>query len=168
MTTALGAKAVATAAGVSTDTLRHYERKGLLPGIQRTSAGARRYPAATIDRVRLIQRALVIGFSLADLKRVLSVRDHGGAPCRSVRGFVGERLKALDRQIQDLSRLRDELGALMSEWDETLAKTPPGKPARLLDTLVSLTTIEQARSKRQSRDLRDTTGARNQRDQGKR
>ena len=80
MTRPLGPKAIALATGVSSDTLRHYERKGLLPGIRRTASGYRQYPEQTIDRVLLIQRALVIGFSLDDLKRVLSVRDQGGAP----------------------------------------------------------------------------------------
>ena len=76
MTTApMGPRDVARTTGVSTDTLRHYERKGLLPGVTRTAAGYRRYSAATVERVLLIQRALVVGFSLADLKRVLAVRD---------------------------------------------------------------------------------------------
>ena len=84
-TTPMGPREVARTTGVSTDTLRHYERKGLLPGVTRTAAGYRRYSAATVERVLLIQRALVVGFSLADLKRVLGVRDRGGAPCQSVR-----------------------------------------------------------------------------------
>ena len=134
MSAPLGAKAVARATGVSTDTLRHYERKGLLAGIRRTPAGYRRYPPETIDRVLLIQRALVIGFSLDDLKRVLSVRDRGGAPCRSVHALVGSRLEALDRQIEDLA---------------TLASTPIDKPAHLLDALAKRDTIEKARCTRQ-------------------
>jgi MerR family copper efflux transcriptional regulator len=54
----LGPRHVARATGVSTDTLRHYERQGLLPGVLRTSAGYRRYTSATVQRVLLIQRAL--------------------------------------------------------------------------------------------------------------
>jgi DNA-binding transcriptional MerR regulator len=148
MSAGLGAKAVARASGVSSDTLRHYERKGLLPGIRRTPAGYRRYPEATIERVLLIQRALVIGFSLDDLKRVLSVRDQGGAPCRGVRALVGQRLDALNKQIEDLSTLRDELRALLVEWDGMLAKMPSGKRAHLLDTLATKEVIEQARRHR--------------------
>lgn len=149
MSATLGAKDVARTTGVSTDTLRHYERKGLLPNIHRTSSGYRRYPAGTIDRVLLIQRALVVGFSLDDLARVLSIRDRGGAPCRNVRAFVGERISALDRQIEGLVKLRDELRELLIRWDETLATTPAGHAARLLDTLSTGTTIEQARKIRQ-------------------
>jgi DNA-binding transcriptional MerR regulator len=70
---------VARQVGVSTDTLRHYERKGLLPPPVRTPSGYRRDPPQTITRVQLIQRALVIGFSLDELARVLRERDRGSA-----------------------------------------------------------------------------------------
>jgi DNA-binding transcriptional MerR regulator len=151
MTDLLGAKAVALATGVSTDTLRYYERKGLLPRVHRTAAGHRRYSSATIERVLLIQRALVVGFSLADLSRVLSLRDRGGAPCHSVRTLVGERLEALERQMEDLVVLRDELRTLVAEWDSVLARTPAGKPARLLDRLATRPAVERARRKRHER-----------------
>jgi DNA-binding transcriptional MerR regulator len=151
MTEVLAAKAVALATGVSTDTLRHYERKGLLPRVHRTASGHRRYSPATIERVLLIQRALVVGFSLNDLGRVLAVRDRGGAPCHTVRALVNERLDALARQIQDLAKLRDELRVLVSDWDAILSKTPVEKPARLLDTLATSATVERARCKRSDR-----------------
>jgi DNA-binding transcriptional MerR regulator len=141
----LGPRDVARATGVSTDTLRHYERKGLLPNVTRTSAGYRRYTDATIQRVLLIQRALVVGFSLADLKRVLAVRDQGGAPCRSVRALVGDRLDALVERIRQLIALRDELRALMVEWDARLSKTPQGARAHLLETLGTKPVIERTR-----------------------
>ena len=151
MTDTLSAKAAAHATGVSTDTLRHYERKGLLPRVHRPASGHRRYPAMTIERVLLIQRALVVGFSLDDLRRVLSVRDRGGAPCQKVRALVGERLDALERDIADLIALRDELRKVLADWDEMLATTPSGRPAHLLDMLGTRAEIERARRKRQSR-----------------
>ena len=148
--TPLGPRDVARATGVSTDTLRHYERHGLLPAVPRTSSGYRRYSPATIDRVLLIQRALVVGFSLADLKRVLTVRDKGGAPCTSVRTLVGERLDELDRRIDQLVTLREELQALVGEWDAKLAQTPAGQRAHLLDGLGSSSGIERNRIERQA------------------
>jgi len=60
--------------GVSTDTLRHYERLGLLPLPQRTSGNYREYPPTSPQRVELIQRALTIGFSLPELKTILATR----------------------------------------------------------------------------------------------
>jgi DNA-binding transcriptional MerR regulator len=155
MTTApMGPRDVARATGVSTDTLRHYERKGLLPGVTRTAAGYRRYSAVTIQRVLLIQRALVVGFSLTDLKRVLGARDRGGAPCRSVRALVGEHLERLNQRIEEMRILRDELRVLLSEWDDRLAGTPEGKRAHLLETLGTRPVIERTRSQRQARTAR--------------
>jgi DNA-binding transcriptional MerR regulator len=149
MTEALAAKAVARATGVSTDTLRHYERRGLLPRVHRTTSGHRRYSPEAVERVLLIQRALVVGFSLNDLSRVLAVRDRGGAPCHKVRALVGERLDALEQQIADLVLLRDDLRTLLTDWDVTLARTPTGKPAHLLDSLAARPPIEWALRKRQ-------------------
>jgi DNA-binding transcriptional MerR regulator len=151
MTDTLSAKAAARATGVSTDTLRHYERKGLLPRVHRSASGHRCYSPATIERVLLIQRALIVGFSLNDLTRVLAVRDRGGAPCHNVRALVGERLAALERQIEDLVALRHDLRALVDEWDAILARTPAGTPARLLDTLATRVAVERARHRRSLR-----------------
>jgi DNA-binding transcriptional MerR regulator len=158
----MGPREVARATGVSTDTLRHYERKGLLPDVTRTAAGYRRYSAATVDRVLLIQRALVMGFSIADLRGVLAVRDRGGAPCRSVRALAGERLDALNRRIEELLTLRDELRLLLAEWDGRLSNAPQGERAHLLETLGSQPVIERTRQKRllqPPRSARMTRGA---------
>jgi DNA-binding transcriptional MerR regulator len=146
----MGPREVARATGVSTDTLRYYERKGLLPRAGRTASGYRLYSAATVDRVLLIQRALVVGFSLADLRRVLSTRDRGGAPCRGVRQLVGTRLEELDRRIHELLTLREELQRLLNEWDERLAATPDGERAHLLETLGTKALIETARRQRRA------------------
>jgi DNA-binding transcriptional MerR regulator len=131
----IGPRALADASGVSTDTLRHYERLGLLPGTTRTPAGYRRYAPATVDRVRLIQRALVVGFSLRELASALGQRDRGAPPCRRVRALVGARLEGLEHRLQDLTALRDEMRILLQEWDQRLAETPNGQRSRLLDML---------------------------------
>lgn len=130
-----GPRDAAEAAGVSTDTLRHYERIGLLPRTSRTAAGYRRYPPETVERVHLIQRALAVGFSLKELTSVLVQRDRGEPPCRRVRALVGERLEALDNRLRDLHSLRHEMRIVLREWDQRLAETPNGQRARLLDML---------------------------------
>ena len=146
----MGPREVARATGVSTDTLRHYERNGLLPTVARRAAGYRQYQSATVQRVLLIQRALVVGFSVADLKRVLGVHDKGGAPCRSVRQLVGERLDELNRKIEELTALRRELRLLVQEWDAKLEKTPQGQRAHLLETLGSRPRLERTRHERRA------------------
>jgi DNA-binding transcriptional MerR regulator len=133
---ALSASELAERAGVSTDTLRHYERKGLLDLPARTKGGYRRYPPEALARVLLIRRALQVGFSLRDLGSLLREKARGGAPCRRVRALVSERLAAADREIEALQALKQELSSLLREWDERLARTPPGNQARLLETLV--------------------------------
>ena len=150
MLTALGPRAVSRATGVSTDTLRHYERLGLLPGVHRTASGYRSYSPALVARVQVIQRALVIGFSLKDLQRMLAERDKGGAPCRSVRALVGERLAELTQRIEELCALRDDMARMVAEWDRRLAATPAGARAHLLDGLASRAQPASARSRRKS------------------
>ena len=85
--------------------------------------------------MRLIQRSLVIGFSLDELARVFRERVSGGAPCRKVRGIVQGRLDQLNQQLLDLNRLKRDLEAMLNDWDVQLARTPPGERAYLLDRL---------------------------------
>lgn len=150
MADSLGPRELARLTGVSTDTLRHYERKGLVRPVHRTAAGYRRYPPDSVQRVNLIQRALAVGFSLDELARVLGERDHGGAPCRSVRALVNARLEDLDRQIVDLTALRIELQRLLAEWDVRLAAAPPGARAHLLETLAGRPAIDTASARRRT------------------
>src|SRR5574338_1008403 len=91
---------LARAAGVSTDTLRHYEKKGVLARPRRGQNGYRRYPATAIDRVRLVRSALAIGFTLDELARFLAERDRGGMPRREVHSLATEKLRQLDGQIR--------------------------------------------------------------------
>jgi DNA-binding transcriptional MerR regulator len=144
----VGPREVARQTGVSTDTLRHYEKRGLLPEVHRTGSGYRRYSADTVSRVLLIQRALVIGFSLDELARVLRERDKGGAPCRSVRLLVGQRLDALDRQLEELVALRTDLRALVAGWDAQLAQASSGRRVYLLESLAGRAPIDGARKRR--------------------
>ncbi len=130
----LSPKELASATGVSPDTLRHYERKGLL-NPQRTSSGYRRYPLASVDSVRLIRRAILIGFSLNELSQIFAERDRGGVPCHSVRASVETRLVELDKTLRELHAMKRDLRALLREWDTKLAATPKGKQARLLEDL---------------------------------
>jgi DNA-binding transcriptional MerR regulator len=140
----LGPRDVARQCGVSADTLRHYERKGLLPRPARTRSGYRRYPPETVARVLLVQRALVVGFTLDELARVLRERERGEPPCRGVRDLVAARLDDLDGRLRELTTLRRELRRLLATWDRTLAATPPGRPAHLLQSLVGHAALARA------------------------
>ncbi len=112
-----------------------YEKRGLLPKPHRRPNGYRDYPNTALQRVRLIQRALDMGFSLDDLSRVLRQRDAGGAPCRQVRAIAAARLEELESRIEGLQELRAELRQLLRDWDDRLAALPTGARAGLLDAL---------------------------------
>ena len=124
-------------AGISTDTLRHYERLGVLPKPPRTNGGYRDYPANSLERVRLIQSALSVGFSLPELASVLRMRDRGEVPCRSVRATAEQKLEEVKQQINGLIAMRNQLKRILRDWDRRLARTEKGKPARLLESLAS-------------------------------
>ena len=134
--TNLRSGALAKLTGVSTDTLRHYERLGLLAKPPRTSAGYRLYPPSTVDRVKLIRRAMSVGFSLDELTRILKNRDRGGAPCKHVRQLAADKLASLEQQIVDMQILRDQMCAMLQDWDTRLARTPDGHKALLLESLL--------------------------------
>jgi DNA-binding transcriptional MerR regulator len=120
---------------VSTDTLRHYERVGVLPRAARTASGYRQYPPEAQVRVLAVRRALALGFSLAELARIFRVRERGGAPCREVRHLAEEKLGEIDQRLADLGALRDDLREILAEWDKRLAATPEGSRAGLLERL---------------------------------
>jgi DNA-binding transcriptional MerR regulator len=74
-----------------------------------------------VERVRLIQRALVVGFSLKELGSALGQRDHGAPPCRKVRALMGDRLQALEARLVELTALQDEMRIIangMSAWPQ--------------------------------------------------
>jgi len=128
---------LARLAGVSTDTLRHYERKGLLEAPRRSLNRYREYPTSALSRVRLIRRALEIGFTLDELSRVLCVRDRGGAPCREVRALAGEKLRQVETQLAEMVELRNELRRLLIDWDAALESMSPSERAGLLESLAT-------------------------------
>jgi len=125
---------VARRAQVSPDTVRHYERKGLLPRAPRSPGGYRLFDAEAGRRVRMVQAALSLGFSLDELASVLRERARGRAPCHRVRALAGEKLRALEAEMARLTELHNALVSTLADWDEQLSRTPPGHAAGLLES----------------------------------
>jgi DNA-binding transcriptional MerR regulator len=121
--------------GVSSDTLRFYERNRLLPLAPRAANGYRCYPPESLPRVLLIRRGLGLGFSVAELARVLKARDSGGAPCKTVRALAAEKLRQVEAQMKQLINFRKELAAVIKDWDQRLTGTLAGRPAHLLESI---------------------------------
>ena len=145
---------LAKAAGVSADTLRHYERKGLLGKPSRLANGYRVYAPADLERVMLVRRALAIGFSLDELSEVLQVRDHGGAPCRRVRDLAARKLSDVEGQLNDVLALQAELRRTLEDWDRRLAQHTSGTRSGLLEALAASTNHKPLRAAPAKRNLK--------------
>ena len=126
---------IAREVSVSVDTVRHYERKGLLGPVERDRSGYRRYDGRTLHRVRIIRRALTLGFTLDELSRIFRQRDAGQAPCRGVRALASQKLADLEERIAMMTTLRDSLRQITKSWDDQLQQTPENGFAHLLETL---------------------------------
>ena len=125
---------VARACGVSDDTIRHYERKGVIDKAVRDDSGYRRYEASAIDRVRLVRRALAIGFTLDELARIFRQRSSGRPPCREVRALAERKLHDLEIRLAELLNVRETLLMTIAAWDARLASSGQ-EPAHLLEML---------------------------------
>ncbi|HVT11117.1 MAG TPA: MerR family transcriptional regulator [Fimbriimonadaceae bacterium] len=123
-------------AGVSKDTLRHYERMGVLDAPRRTDSGYRLYPESALRRVRIVRSALDLGISLRDLADIFAMREAGTPPCEEIRKLANKRLAAVEKQIDALTALRDQLRSVVQDWDRRLEGRGPGEPAYLLESLL--------------------------------
>jgi len=132
---ALRSGTLAKAAGVSPDTIRHYERIGILPRASRTESGYRMYPASAIERVLVVRRALRIGFSLGELAEVLKTRDAGGVPCRRVYELAQEKLESITNDIKALRQTEHYIKKVLSDWESRLHDAAPGEKSHLLYSL---------------------------------
>lgn len=121
--------------GLSPDSIRHYERVGIVPKAPRTAAGYRRYSQESLERVRLAQSALKIGFTLRELAEVFRVRDAGGAPCQHVFKMTQQKLDDVVTQIAELRRTEKYMRRVLRSWATLLAKAGPRNRALLLRSL---------------------------------
>lgn len=104
----------AEAAGVGVETIRYYERRGLVAQPPRPPTGAfRSYPAETVARIRFIRQAQDIGFSLREIQELLSLQGDPGADCGDVRGHAQAKLDELNRKIASLKGIKEALEALI-------------------------------------------------------
>jgi MerR family transcriptional regulator, copper efflux regulator len=104
--------------GIGIETLRFYEKSGLLDRPLRTQSGYRLYSADVVERLEFIKRAQTLGFSLEEIKRIVEERKAGQSPCAEVREIVRHKLKELDERMEMLKRYRKELARALSEWDK--------------------------------------------------
>ena len=107
---------LASEAGVSTDTIRYYERIRLMPRPSRNNSGYRIYNLDSVTRLAFIHKAQVLGFSLEEIKDVLDLRGTGKLPCDSVIQMAESRLFDVEQKLATLSSLRDSLKKNLRRW----------------------------------------------------
>ena len=95
--------------GVNIETIRYYEKIGLLPDPARTAAGYRQYGEDHLRRLRFIRRGRDLGFSIEAIRALLRLAEHPEQPCADADRLASEHLAAVDRKIDELGRLRQEL-----------------------------------------------------------
>jgi len=100
--------------GLSADTLRYYEKFGLLPNISRNASGIRQYDDKDISRIKFIQRAQRMNFSLEEIKHLLSMRDNPQHAKNEVRHLTSDKLNEIEHQLEELTTLRNELKLLLN------------------------------------------------------
>jgi DNA-binding transcriptional MerR regulator len=99
---------------LSADTLRYYEKIGLLPRVSRSASGIRRYGDKDVSRLRFIQRAQKMGFSLAEIAQLLAMRDNPQGARESVRRLTAAKLDAVEAHLKELTLLRNEMRLLLN------------------------------------------------------
>jgi DNA-binding transcriptional MerR regulator len=126
---------LAKVTGVSPDTIRHYERIGVLPQAVRSASGYRIYPESAVERVHVVQRALRIGFTLSELAEVLKARDAGAAPCQRVFELAQQKLVGIRTDIAALKETERYLEKVLTDWKCRVQRAGRGQKAHLLHSL---------------------------------
>lgn len=98
--------------GVNIETIRYYERSGLLPEPVRAANGYRHYGNSAAARLRFIRRARELGFGVDEIRTLLQLADHPEQPCDTADTLAREHLDAVESKIRDLQAIRDELARL--------------------------------------------------------
>lgn len=106
---------VAKRAGVGIDTVRFYEREGLIDEPPRRPSGYRQYPPETVPLIRFIKRAKDLGFTLREIEELSSLRDGGGKRRSAVRALAEVKLKDIDQKLARLQAMRSALWGLLED-----------------------------------------------------
>ena len=109
---------VSRLSGIGIEALRFYEKSGLLDRPGRTYSGYRLYDESVLERLAFIKQAQVLGFTLDEIKQLISHKRAGENPCAEVREIVRSRLTELNERIEQMIHYRDELTAALAEWDK--------------------------------------------------
>jgi len=107
---------VAKSFGVTADTVRFYIRKGLVNPVQNQENGYHNFSKADMDRLKFIITAKRLGFTLADIGKILSISDKGDEPCSTVIQLIETRLEEIEKKYLEISRLRKKMRTAVESW----------------------------------------------------
>ena len=110
---------VSREAGVNAQTLRYYERRGLLPKTGRLASGYREYDPATVGLVRFIKNAQELGFTLNEIRELIALRENRSRSAEDVWRVATKKVEEMDRRIRQLTEMKDELAALVEQCSPT-------------------------------------------------
>ncbi|MBI5490647.1 MAG: MerR family transcriptional regulator [Deltaproteobacteria bacterium] len=105
---------VAARAGVNIQTLRYYERRGLLRMPQRRPSGYREYPPDTVRLIRFIKRAQQFGFTLKEIDELLRLRNDERSSCSEIRSSAQAKIEDVERRLRQLRAIKRALGVLVA------------------------------------------------------
>jgi len=120
MSTSLSIGSLAKAAGVNVETVRYYQRRGLLPEPRRALGGIRRYGAADAERLHFIKRAQSVGFTLAEVLTLLRLRTN--VCCSETRSLAVAKVRMIEHRCEELQQLRAELVRWIADCDANVAE----------------------------------------------
>ncbi len=108
---------LARLAGVTTKTIRFYERKQILPPARRSQNGYRLYGQEAVEMLRFVRQATGLGLTLAEIKEIIAIREGGRPPCDHVRRLLRDKAAELDRRLQDLVAIRRRIRQSLAAWN---------------------------------------------------
>ncbi len=117
---------LADSAGIKPDSVRFYERSGLLPKAARSASGYRLYGESAVTQLRFIKKAQSLGFSLDEVKRILNLHGQGSTICRSVLAMAEATLEETESKLRELEQFRDRLAANVKCWKKLPARAKCG------------------------------------------
>ncbi len=132
---------LASAAGIGVETVRFYERQGLLERPSKPLHGYRRYPSGALKRIEFIRRAKAVGFALDEIRELLALRARPGSPCKTVRERALAKRDAIDAKLRELESLRGAVQELVDVCTGAVAV----EQCSILGALDGLTETEEAR-----------------------
>lgn len=122
---------VARSAGVNLQTLRYYERRGLLPCPPRRPAGYRQYSSEAVRLVQFVKRAQSLGFTLEQIRELLRLRTEEQASCADVRARARAKVEDIERRLRDLEAIREALKTLI----DSCGSDGPARRCPILEAL---------------------------------